>query len=193
MSETPLPVPFEDGDFFPEQAPPDHPQYHSWKRDREASRLAAIGHSPDEIAEILTLNDRRTGLPDPRRAIAAIRRGLTAVYQFTNDETKLKELQSLDEMERHLWQSLRREHVLVQQGRVIMIEGQIVQDERFVLEALDRILKIKERRSKYLGLDAQVRLSVEADQLGGEIAQMIAMINATDDVVRAVTSTQDEE
>src|SRR5687768_17964150 len=75
MSEAPLPVPFEDGDFFPEQAPPDHPQYHSWKRDREASRLAAIGHSPDEIAEMLKLNDRRTGLPDPRRAIAAIRRG----------------------------------------------------------------------------------------------------------------------
>jgi hypothetical protein len=67
-----------------------------------------------------------------------------------------------------------------------MVEGQIVQDERFVLEALDRILKIKERRAKYLGLDAQVRLSVEADQIGGEIAQLIAAINATDDVTREV-------
>lgn len=193
MSDNSLPVPFEDGDFFPEQAPPDHPAYHSWKRDREASRLAAVGHSPEEIAEILKLNDRHTGQPDARRAVAAIRRGLTAVYQFTNEETKLQELQSLDEMERHIWQALRREHVLVQQGRVILIEGQVVQDERFVLEALDRILKIKERRSKYLGLDAQVRVSVEADQIGGEIAQMIAMINATEDVVRAATSPQDDE
>lgn len=189
-----LPVPFEsdsgidgpgaNGDFFPEKRPDDHPLYHSWKRDREASRLAAVGHSALEIAEMLRLTDSVTGEPDERRAIKAIQRGLTAVYRFTVDETRLQELQSLDEMERHLWQSLRKQHVLVQQGRVIMVEGVPVEDERFVLEALDRILKIKERRSKYLGLDAQVRLSVEADQIGGEIAQLIAAINATDDATR---------
>lgn len=189
-----LPLPYEDtgrpdgpDDFFPAKRPEDHPRFHSWKRDREASRLAAIGHSPEEIAEMLGLLDSMTGEPDPRRAVKAIQRGLTAVYRFTSDETRLQELQSLDEMERHLWQSLRREHILVQQGRVIMdTSGAPVQDERFVLEALDRILKIKERRSKYLGLDAQVRVSVEADQIGGEIAQLIAAINATDDATREI-------
>lgn len=186
MSDS-LPAPFEaDEDFFPEQVPPDHPKYHSWKRDREAARLKAIGHSLEEIAEQLQLRDSVTGEFDPRRAARAVQRGLMAVYRFSVDEQRLQELQSLDEMERHLWQSLRREHVLVQQGRVIMVEGQTVQDERFVLEALDRILKIKERRAKYLGLDAQMRLSVEADQIGGEIAQLIAMINATDDATRQI-------
>ena len=180
-----LPVPFEgDDDFFPDKAPADHPRYHSWKRDREAARLKAVGHTLEEIAELLSLNDSRSGEPDPRRAAKAVQRGLSAVYKFTVDEMRLAELQSLDEMEAHLWQGLRREHVLVQQGRVIMSDGAPVQDERFVLESLDRILKIKERRSKYLGLDAQVRLSVEADQIGGEIAQLIAAINATDDGVR---------
>lgn len=185
-----LPALFEsDDDFFPERAPEGHPKYHSWKRDREAARLKAIGHSLEEIAEMLNLTDSLTGEFDPRRAAKAVQRGLTAVYRFSIDETRLAELQSLDEMERHLWQSLRREHVLVQQGRVIMVEGQIIQDERFVLEALDRILKIKERRAKYLGLDAQVRLSVEADQIGGEIAQLIAAINATDDATREILSS----
>lgn len=180
-----LPAPFEaDEDFFPDQAPDGHPKYHSWKRDREAARLKAIGHSLEEIAEALDLRDSITGEYDPRRAAKAVQRGLTAVYRFSIDEMRLQELQSLDEMEKHLWNQLRREHVLVQQGRVIMVEGQIVQDERFVLEALDRILKIKERRAKYLGLDAQVRVSVEADQIGGEIAQLISMINATDDATR---------
>lgn len=196
MSDENLPVPEGADDFFPQKAPADHPAYHNWKRDREASRLAAIGHSPDEIAEMLNLTDSVTGEFDPRRAVAAVRRGLTTVYRFTSDETKLQELQSLDEMERHLWQSLRKEHVLVQQGRVIMVEGQIVQDERFVLEALDRILKIKERRSKYLGLDAQVRLSVEADQIGGEIAGLIAMINATDSATQdalALAASEENE
>jgi hypothetical protein len=184
-----LPVLFEsDGDFFPDDAPADHSSAYnaSWKRDREAARLKAIGHSLEEIAEALHLTDRLTGEFDPRRAAKAVQRGLTAVYKFTTDEMRLQELQSLDEMERHLWDSLRREHVLVQQGRVIMVDGNTVQDERFVLEALDRILKIKERRSKYLGLDAQVRLSVEADQLGGEIAQLISAINATDDAIKDV-------
>ena len=185
-----LPAPFEaDEDFFPEQEPEGHPTYHSWKKDREAARLKAIGHSLEEVAELLNLKDRLTGEYDPRRAAKAVQRGLTAVYRFSVDEMRLQELQSLDEMEKHLWSSLRREHVLVQQGRVIMVDGAVVNDERFVLEALDRILKIKERRAKYLGLDAQVRLSVEADQIGGEIAQLIAMINATDDATReALTS-----
>lgn len=189
-----LPAPFEaDGDFFPEARPVDHPQYHSWKRDREAARLKAVGHSLEEIAEQLNLTDSMTGEYDPRRAAKAVQRGLLAVVRFTVDEQRLMELQSLDEMEQHLWQQLRREHVLVQQGRVIMVEGQIVQDERFVLEALDRILKIKERRSKYLGLDAQVRVSVEADQIGGEIASLIAMINATDDAAREILTASPSE
>lgn len=192
MSET-LPAPFEgDDDFFPDKAPEGHPKYHSWKRDREAARLKAVGHDLEEIAALLDLRDSVTGEYDPRRAAKAVQRGLTTVYRFTVDEMRLQELQSLDEMERHLWESLRREHVLVQQGRVIMIEGQVVQDERFVLEALDRILKIKERRAKYLGLDAQVRVSVEADQIGGEIASLIAAINATDDSVREIVAPVQE-
>lgn len=194
MSDDNLPAPFEaDEDFFPEREPADHPKYHSWKRDREAARLKAVGHTLEEIAEVLNLRDSVTGLFDPRRAAKAVQRGLTAVYRLNVDETRLQELQSLDEMEKFLWDGLRREHVLVQQGRVIMIEGQTVQDERFVLETLDRILKIKERRAKYLGLDAQVRVSVEADQIGGEIASLIAMINATDDGTRAALGSSSED
>lgn len=187
-----LPAPFEsDGDFFPEKRPADYENTRNWKRDREAARLKAIGHSLEEIAEMLNLKDSLTGEYDPRRAASAVRHGLHAVVKFSSDEMRLQELESLDAMEQHLWQQLRREHVLVQQGRVIMIEGQTVKDERFVLEALDRILKIKERRAKYLGLDAQVRLSVEADQIGGEIAQLIAAINATDDVTREAMGVGD--
>lgn len=190
MSDETLPAPFEaDDDFFPDKRPAGEAGYGSWKRDREAARLKAIGHTLDEIAEMLHLTDSRTGEFDPRRAAKAVQRGLHAVAKFSVDDMRLQELQSLDEMERHLWVQLRKEHVLVQQGRVIMVEGQAVEDERFVLEALDRILKIKERRAKYLGLDAQVRLSVEADQIGGEIAQLIAAINATDDVTRELLGT----
>lgn len=189
-----LPALFEgEDDFFPDKAPEGRSTYGTWKTDREAARLKAVGHTLEEIAEKLLLRNAVTGEFDIRRAAKAIQRGLTAVYRFTADEIKMQELDSLDAMERHLWDALRKEHVLVQQGRVILIEGQVVQDERFVLETLDRILKIKERRSKYLGLDAQVRLSVEADQIGGEIASLIAMINATDDATQQILGSAPQE
>lgn len=189
-----LPAPFEgEDDFFPDKAPEGRSTYGTWKTDREAARLKAVGHTLEEIAEKLLLRNAVTGEFDIRRAAKAIQRGLTAVYRFTADEIKMQELDSLDAMERHLWDALRKEHVLVQQGRVILVEGQVVQDERFVLETLDRILKIKERRSKYLGLDAQVRLSVEADQIGGEIASLIAMINATDDATQQILGSAPQE
>lgn len=196
MSAENLPAPFEsDDDFFPEKRPETGKAYKpSWKRDREAARLKATGHTLEEIAEILDLRDHdHPDEFDVRWAARAVQRGLAAVYRFTTDEIKIQELDSLDAMEHHLWQQLRKEHVLVQQGRVIMIEGQMVQDERFVLETLDRILKIKERRAKYLGLDAQVRLSVEADQIGGEIASLIAMINATDAATREIIAPSSQE
>lgn len=189
-----LPALFEgEDDFFPDKAPEGRSTYGTWKTDREAARLKAVGHTLEEIAEKLLLRNAVTGEFDIRRAAKAIQRGLTAVYRFTADEIKMQELDSLDAMERHLWDALRKEHVLVQQGRVILVEGQVVQDERFVLETLDRILKIKERRSKYLGLDAQVRLSVEADQIGGEIASLIAMINATDDATQQILGSAPQE
>ncbi len=134
---------------------------------------------------MLNLTDSVTGEYDPRRAASAVRHGLHAVVKFLLDEMRLQELESSTP-----WSSTcvaaaaPRARTGPAGPAAIMIEGQTVKDERFVLEALDRILKIKERRAKYLGLDAQVRLSVEADQIGGEIAQLIAAINATDDATR---------
>ncbi len=174
----PASAPYEsDGDFFPEKKPADYPAFHNYKRDREAARLKAMGHDLDDIAELLDLTDSRTGEFDPKRAAAAVRRGLSQVHQFTVDEKRHEQLHALGLMKRHLWESLDRPHVMVQQGRVIIVEGAPMEDRRFVLETLDRLLKVEEREAKLLGLDATTRISVEADQIGGEIAQLITMIN----------------
>lgn len=174
-----------DEDFLPEETPDGYPKYHNYKRDREAVRLKAMGWAPEEIAEELGLTDWRTGHPDPRRAIAAIQRGTALLHQIAVDEKRLEQLQAYEMMKRHIWDSLNKEHVLVQQGRVIFQDGVPVEDKRFALEAFDRLNRIEESISKLLGTHAAQRFSVEADQIGSEISQLIALINTEGDTVTA--------
>lgn len=186
------PVPFgeraliTDDSFLPDETPDGYPAYHNYKKDREAARLKAMGASLDEIAEQLGLTDRATGQPDPNRAAKAVKRGLSLVHQVTVDEKRLEQLQHYEMMKRHIWDSLQTEHVLVQQGRVVLQDGMPIEDKRFALEAFDRLNRIEESISKLLGTHAAQRFSVEADQLGTEISQLIALINTEGDTTITV-------
>lgn len=179
-------IPFEEkalvteDDFLPEERPDNYPAYHDYRRDREAVRLKAMGWDPQDIAEHLGLTDARTGDPDPRRAIAAIKRGTALLHQVAVDEKRLEQLQSYEMMKRHIWASIDKEHVLVQQGRVVFHDGVPVEDKRFILEAFDRLNRIEESISKLLGTNAAQRFSVEADELSTEISQLISLINTDD-------------
>lgn len=189
-------IPFEEralvseDDFFPEERPEGYPAYHNHKRDREAAKLKAIGYSLDEIAEQLNLTDRRTGEFDPRRAAAAVRRGLSIVHQVSVDEKRLEQLQHYEMMKQHIWASINKDHVLVQQGKVVFIDGVPVEDRRFSLEAFDRLNRIEESIANLLGTKAAQRFSVEADQLHGEISHLISLIN-TDDTLQATVERLD--
>lgn len=195
MTDT-APVPFEeqalilDEDFLPPEQPDGYPVYHNYKRDREAVRLKAMGWDAGDIAEKLGLLDRTTGQPDPRRAVTAIKRGTALLHQVNVDEKRLEQLQHYEMMKQHIWASVNKEHVLVQQGRVVFQDGVAVEDRRFALEAFDRLNRIEESISKLLGTHAAQRFSVEADQLGSEISQLITLIN-TDDTIQATTERLD--
>ena len=185
-----LPEPYtQDDDFFPAKKPEGYPTYHNYRRDREAARLKAQGSSLDDIAEALGLTDSRTGEPDPARAGAAVRRGLANVHQFTVDEKRHEQLHSLEMMKRHLWDQLEHPHVMVQQGRVIIQDGAPLEDRRFVLEVMDRLSKIEDQTARLIGTNATTRLSVEADQIGGEIVQLISMIGDVTQGLPALTGT----
>jgi hypothetical protein len=181
FGERPL-ITDEDDDFLPAERPDGYPAYHNYKRDREAVRLKAMGYAPEEIAEKLGLTSDRAGGPDPQRAIAAIKRGTALLHTVATDEKRLEQLQAYEMMKRHIWESIDKEHVLVQQGKVVFQDGVPVEDRRFALEAFDRLNRIEESISKLLGTHAAQRFSVEADQLGSEISELIAMINNTDTI-----------
>lgn len=177
-------------DALPAAKPDGYPGYHNYKRDREAVRLSAMGWDPDQIAEKLGLTDRATGHPDPQRAVAAIKRGTALLHTVAVDEKRVQQLQHYEMMKRHIWDSINMEHVLVQQGKVVFNDGVPVEDRRFALEAFDRLNRIEESISKLLGTHAAQRFSVEADQIGSEISQLISLIN-TDDTIQATTERLD--
>lgn len=137
-------------------------------RDAEAARLKAIGWTLQQIADELNLGG------DPERAAAAIKRAMTRAVRFATDEERALELQSYDELEAIAWRQLQANHVLVQNGRIIRADdGAPLEDNRFVLETIDRILKIKERRARLRGLDAPTRAEViNIDSVDAEIMRL---------------------
>lgn len=142
--------------------------YKSKDRDAEAARLKAQGMTLKEIANRLHMDG------DEHRAAAAIKRALGTMARFASDEIRLMELRSLDELEWVAWKTLQSSHVVISQGKIIRDEtGVPLDDDRFVLEVVDRILKIKERRAKLWGLDAPTRSEVVTiDSIESEISKL---------------------
>ncbi len=87
-----------------------------------------------------------------------------------------RELTTLDAAERAAWQVLRTRHITVQHGKIVRgDDGDPVLDDAPMLNAIDRILKIAERRARLLGLDAPVRTKIEVtDALDAQIEQLVA-------------------
>ena len=148
--------------------PPRGPYKRGPQRDAQAVRLKALGWSLEEIAQHLGLNG------DPSRAGAAIRRGLANTVRVARDEQRLLELQSLDELERACWVELRAHHVMVSNGRIVRDEFDVpVEDDRFILEVMDRILRIKDQRAKLLGLNAPAKAEIlTIDSVDAEIRRL---------------------
>jgi hypothetical protein len=141
-------------------------------RDAEAARLKALGWGLYEIAERLDLvGDEPQHAED--RAAAAIKRAMATATRFARDERRILELQGLDELEFRLWKLLDQRQVLVQHGRIIEVDGVPLDDNRFALEVVDRILRVKEQRCKLEGTFAPTRSEViTIDSVEQEIAKL---------------------
>ena len=140
------------------------------QRDAEACRLRACGYSYEAIAKQLSYGNRGN-------AHRAVQTALSSTVREGADELRELALIELDEMAREGWAVLRREHILVSGGRVVKQDGKPVPDDGPVLAALDRLLKIAERRVRLLGLDAAVKSRVEvitADMIEAEITRLEA-------------------
>jgi hypothetical protein len=88
------------------------------------------------------------------------------------------EIGKLDELEERLWSIIDEDHYTISNGQVVYTEtGEAVPDIDPVFKAMDKIIKISERRSKLLGLDKPVRVEATVTTLDARDAELLEMIN----------------
>ena len=93
-----------------------------------------------------------------------VRNAMDRIIDRTNlkiGEWRTLELEKLALSERKAMAILEAEHVLVQGGKVVVHKNVEILDDGPVLAAIDRLVRICERRSRLLGLDAPTYLTIE--------------------------------
>lgn len=118
------------------------------------------------------------------RAYAAVQRAITAAAASGGVEARAEELVKLDAMEVAVMDVLRRRHITVSNGKVIIDPNttEPLEDDAPILAAVAQFMKITERRAKLLGLDAPARqtltvltedvVDAEIRRLQDELAQL---------------------
>lgn len=149
------------------------------QRDAEACRLRTLGHTYDQIAAELGYRNRAL-------AWRAVQRALYATVAEPAAEVRALELARLDKMTLAAWEVLERRHVTVSGGKVITVVDDHgvehpLDDDGPVLQAIDRLLRIQERRARLLGLDAPTRTEViTIDAVEAEIERLTAELGRAD-------------
>lgn len=111
------------------------------------------------------------------------------------DQLRKQQLDRLNEMRVAALRVLEREHVHISEGRVVREKdpetGEILDpiiDDSPVLAAIDRLVKIEDRMSKLLGLDAPLQTEVNAtvEHKPAEVLDLIAQAKARTEQDEAV-------
>jgi|SRR5579859_2329870 len=131
------------------------------------------------IADKLGYKTRGAACQDVNRALEqAVAEQATSV-----EALRQQELNRLDELWADAYAILKRRHLTVNQGRVILDPdtGEKLRDDAPRLQAIDRLLKIQERRAKYLGLDAPTKVeAITIDAIDAEIARLVAELDGAE-------------
>lgn len=170
----------------------------SARRDADAASRRAAGMSYRQIAEAM-------GYENESGAYKAVQRALAATVAEPAGELRQLEVTRLDAMlldvmaaRDRVMAVLEREHYVVSEGRVVRKDGKDsdpLEDDEFILKCIDRLyaandrlLRIQDRRSKLLGLDAPVQAQVavtELTQADIGLAELVAEAKAANAVALA--------
>jgi hypothetical protein len=160
------------------------------ERRRAAVELRRDGKSWQEIADLLGYDSKGGACKDVSRALQAAVADLALPleeYRQLELDRLDAELERLGQMYATIEAILERQHVTIQNGRIVLLNDSPVPDFGPVLAAADRLLKIEdsrrrngERRAKLLGLDAPTRTEgvLTLDVIEASIAQLTAQADA---------------
>lgn len=134
--------------------------------DAEACRMRSAGKTYQQIADELGYCDRHRA----RRAVEGV---LAETVTESGDELRKLELDHLDELRQAAGRVLARRHVTVSHGKIMYgADGEPILDDGPELAAIDRLVKVAERRARLLGLDAPTK--VEAS---GQVAYVLVSVD----------------
>lgn len=146
------------------------------ERDREAVRLRSRGRTYQQISDELGYGGAGT-------AHRAVKKTLAEVTRDAAEEHIAIQLERLDMMYQSVLDVLERQHYTVSQGRLIYLheDAPPLEDDSPILAAVDRLVKIEERRSKLLGLDAPAKTTVThaSSDVDAAIAELAAAMNTS--------------
>jgi hypothetical protein len=168
------------------------------QRDAAAAELRARGWSFQRIAGEL-------GFPAKGNAHHAVERAFAAIPTEGSEEAKRLDLERIDRLIEQAWDVMERRHVVVSDGRVVGrqvgverddngierldLDGKTIPvyedilDDGPVLQAIDRLSRLLERRAKIIGYEAPRRHRVEViteDAVDAEIARLAAEVGERD-------------
>lgn len=135
------------------------------QRDADAARMRSRGHTYQEIADQLGFSNKGT-------AYAAVHRAIAEVVAEPAADAVAFELERLDQLHQAALKVLESHHVIVNNGKVIELNGRPLPDDGPVLAAIDRLLRISESRRKLLGLDQPTK-----QQISGGVTYEVVGIN----------------
>lgn len=148
------------------------------ERRSEAIKMRRDGVRYEDIAAALGYNSRGAAVQDVQRALATM-------VSEPAEELRALELQRLDAMWQAALEVLVREHITVSNGKVVTLNGEPIKDDGPVLNAIDRLLRIQERRAKLLGLDAPAKHEVVTlDAIESEIRKLNDELARADELDR---------
>jgi hypothetical protein len=122
-------------------------------RDAEAAQLAAKRVTYRQIAA-------QMGYSGPGKAHEAVQRALARAGRDSVLESRQLMLDHLDQLAQIAWGVLEANHYAISQGKVVRLGNQPLKDSRPVLEALDRLVAIEDKRARILGVYAAKRVEV---------------------------------
>jgi hypothetical protein len=156
------------------------------QRRAQAVKLRLAGMRYEDIATQLGYTTRGAAAQDVQRALAA-------EISEPAEELRAIEVQRLDMLWHTAMKVLTRQHVTVSNGKVVYLDGTPVKDDGPVLHAIDRLLRIQERRAKLLGLDAPKQFEVVSlDAVELEIKRLNEEIARADEAARAADVEREE-
>jgi hypothetical protein len=135
-------------------------------RDAEAARLYGDeGLTYQQIADHFGWATKNVAFDAVRRAY----RDLAAPAKAARDR-RTAELELLWETGLEI---LNNHHVVVNNGRIIELDGEPLRDDNPRIQVLGQLRQINESMRKLDGTDAPSRVSVEAEQLGRDILKLL--------------------